>query len=343
MLQALRIALAGRCAGALLAVLCLVHTPASADQAQQLFSRGDRYNYVPTTIRTGNHLRIWWCGGDDTGATDNIFFREIDVETQTYGPIRPVLQPTPGTWDSAFACDPSVVQGDWQYPPGSGERYSLAMFYTGTDDHRGEGSNNGIGVSFSNDGVTWIKHPTPIFRNPSPDPSAEAQPYGIGQQSVLSADGRSALWIFVLERPLPGVSDQWYTLYYSPDGLQLERKFRISRAGIEGAFVTEADFAYDPGSDTLYMVTDRVNNVAAMDVYQIKFSELETGTWRRIKTIDEKATGNLLNGGAGFLRDPYGRNTPFLPQVQVFFGSGRPGKENINTWQLWWYNFQAPP
>lgn len=313
-----------------------------AQGATQLPPRPGRYNYVPTTIRTGSDLQIWWCGGDPNSGSDHIYYRHINVDAQVYDPIIDVLQPTGGTWDSIHTCDPSVVRGQWQFPPNSGTTYSYAMYYTGTDDignpSAGQnGVNNGLGVAYSNDGINWVKYPYPIFRNPSTTPAS----YGVGEASVYSADGQSALWMFILQAPPPGGTGQSYGLYYSDDGLHLGSRGTVSTKGVIGSFISEADFAYDYNTQNMYMVTSRINDQSQLDIYRIKFNDILNGTWSQIGNINRSYTNNnTFNGGGGFLRNEFGNNTPFLPTLGVYFGSG--DVNTPDTWQLWSYVQQAP-
>ena len=325
---------------------CLVSfQSAYADSGNQLFPR-TRYDYGPSTIQVGSTLQIWWCGGDtDTRTTDNIYYRQIDVASQTYGPIISVLKPTPGTWDQAFVCDPTVIRGDWQYPPNSGNHYSYYMSYTGTAN--ASGTSNGMGVAYSNDGINWVKYPGSIFSS-----TTGSSTYGVGQSSIYSIDGASQMYMFINQSPDPTTGSGRYSLYYSADGLHLQQRFKLTTngvippAGSTVGFFSEADFGYDYNAGNIYMCTGRVNDLSSIDVYRIPFSQLQSGTWSRIYSFGSAQTGNSVNKGCGFMRNQYGNVTPFLPTVQVFFGSGQgtgqAGDPQIDTWDLWWRQFSVP-
>lgn len=65
---------------------------------------------------------------------------------------QPVLEPSPGAWDSSDVAVPCVIKEDGIYK----------MWYYG-----GEGISNYIGYATSADGIVWTKHPEPLLR-PSP-------------------------------------------------------------------------------------------------------------------------------------------------------------------------------
>jgi len=312
---------------------CLAPSNARADAAGLLIGRGSNnsYNYVPSVIMHADGMqKMWWCAGP--GPRDTILYRAINANTQQLitSTTKVLSEGAVGSWDSVFTCDPSVVMGNFSYPDGNGDRYTYAMYYTGTDNSTNGGINNGIGVAYSNDGITWRKWPFPILR-------VSTSEYGIGEQSVISADGQSAVWIFALQRTSPGI--QHYHLYYSPDGVHLQYQFQVSEAGVLGNFLTQADFAYDYSTGSLYMVTDRINDEGTLDVYKMPWSTLSNGTWERVASMGRNGSykptpaSNLFNAGAGFMRNEFGNNSLWLPNIQVFFGSG-PDKQQTELW--WW-------
>ncbi len=118
------------------------------------------YDYSPTVIQSGNLQQVWWCGGGYNPAytpqwSDTIQYESTDLSTHAHqGPLT-VLGETPGAWDSVFTCNPKVVQGIFVNPLGNGKTYTYALYYVGLGST--PGSNNYIGVAFSNDGIAWKK------------------------------------------------------------------------------------------------------------------------------------------------------------------------------------------
>ena len=322
---------------ALLGWLLFAHA-AHADQSGLLIARGphNTYNYVPSIImQSDGTQKMWWCAGD---GTDVILYRAINANTQQVITDTTKVLAEGSGWDSSLTCDPSVVMGNFVYPDGSGTHYSYAMYYTATDSKNDGGTNNGVGVAFSNDGINWRKYPFSILRNTSNPPIKE---YGMGEQSVISADGQSAIWMFAVKKL--DASPQHYFLYYSPDGVTLQERFQVTENGVTGNFITEADFTYDYSTGYVYMVTNRINDQSTVDVYKIAWNSLSNGTWEHVASLGKNGhyqptpSSYGYNGGAGFLRNEFGNNSTWLPTVQVFFGAG----PDISTTELWWWQTQG--
>ncbi len=296
------------------------------------FANPGMYDYVPSYIVDGTVHQFWWCSGPEQGDDpsmppgDVIKYREVDTATGIGSTIRTVLRPGMGTWDKAHTCDPSVVKGVFSY---AGNTYTYAMYYTATDDPTNGGINNGIGVAFSNDRVTWVKYPYPILRSVT-----SASTYGYGQQSVLSANGASELWLWATQL-LPGAPQTW-VLYHSPDGLHLDVQLTVSTSGIQGGAILEADFAYDYNTGLLYMVSDRGDVHSTIDLYSIPWASQGSGTWTYITSITPALTGQQTNHGAGIRHDPYGAVTPFLPQIVAVFASTASMYDDKLSWELYW-------
>ena len=314
-------------------IALLLHSTAYADNgtAGLLFSR-PLYDYVPSVMRVGDMQYIWWCGGSTDGGAEHdvIYSRSVNAPQQIWSPIYTVLTPTPGTWDSLHTCDPSVIQGQFPY---NGQTYAYAMYYTGTDSNVpvNVGGMSGVGVAFSNDMINWVKYPTPLLRG------NVVGTYGIGEQSVISADGKSAVWMFAVEQNTTDPAQQQVGLYYLSNGLNPQRQFSVTKAGVTNNWLTETDFTNDytnPNNPTIYMLTNRAGDGNGIDIYRINWSDLQNGQWTKIDSVTSVSTGNSYNAGGGFLRNQYGNNTPWLPTLQVYFGSG---SSDANTWDLYWY------
>jgi len=313
---------------------------AHSDQAGLLVAKGahNTYNYVPSVImHSDGTQKMWWCAGD---GTDVILYRAVNANTQQVitDTTRVLMPSTRPSWDASFTCDPSVVMGNFLYPDGSGARYAYAMYYTATDSQLDGGTNNGVGVAFSNDGITCRKYPYPILRDTRTPPVTA---YGFGEQSVISADGQSGIWMFAVKK-LDG-SPQHYHLYYSADGVTLQEQFQVTESGVTGNFITEADFAYDFSTGYVYMVTNRINAEHTIDIYKIAWTGLSNGTWTHVASLGKEGSYNPTpstyeyNGGAGFLRNEFGNNSAWLPMLQVFFGAGTA----IGQTDLWWWQTQG--
>jgi hypothetical protein len=313
-----------------------------------LFHR-DNYDYGPSIIQQGNTRQYWWCGeGTDplTGmATDTIYYRTYNVSTGLYSPITMVLYPSqgPGVWDEAYTCDPSVIRGSF-IDPDNGQNYTYAMYYTATDRGPGgidagtslDGTNNRIGVAFSNDGLSWVKY----AQNPVIFPQIiPTDAYGAGQAATYNGGGETGLSLFYTDTSTSVGTRMW--IRHSSDGLHFSAPTLISNQGMladQQPGMANSDFAYDYTSEQFYAALGLPGRSGDRDTYHIGLYRVAAsdlmngqGTWEALGFIDTNLTGSYLNASPGLVRDPAGNITPFLPSVEVVFteGTNDPG-----TWDL---------
>jgi hypothetical protein len=287
-----------------------------------------RYNYSPSIIQTGNTLQIWWCSQgvnplDSSQNTDAIYFSSANVTTLIFSKPILVLSETPGTWDSAYTCNPKIIGGVFDNPVGDGRTYSLAMYYVATAEVSGE--NNSIGVAFSNDGVHWQKYPEPVI------PSSSPTGYGVGQPSVYNTDQKAAITIFY-EDSNPTVH---HVAAVSSDGLHFVVHGDLTTHGMnaDNPYATWGDMAFDSIKREWYAIFNRPlrpptttgevleHGQYGVELYKIGQDALLTGTsaWRPIATMDTNRTGFESNFLSGFIRDAYGTlNLPYYPKIKMY-------------------------
>ncbi len=296
-------------------------TPALAG----LFSDTSGYNYAPSVIDDGHTRQVWWCGygviPGGTLQTDVIFYRTIDIATGTMSPIQTAFWPQAGQWDGRFTCDPSVIAGTFQY---AGQNYAYALYYTATD--RDDGTNNRIGLAFSNDGVTWTRYAQNPIIYPQVSPAAG---YGAGQAATWNRDGASA--VVLVHTDLSAAS---VFLRTSPDGINFGAPVLVSSQGV--TLVENNDFAYDPNTDTIYAaiefpVTAGDRETRSFGLYRMPAAQWLSGQgiWERLTTVDTSITGGYLNHSPGLVRDGFGRLNP--TQLEAIFSEGT---NDPLTWSL---------
>ncbi|MHB9117605.1 MAG: hypothetical protein ACYC2R_04975 [Burkholderiales bacterium] len=143
--------------------------------------------------------------------------------------------------------------------------------------------------------------------------------------------------MFAVEQNTTDDTQQQVGLYYLSNGLNPQRQFTVTKAGVDHSWLTETDFTNDYTNQTIYMLTNNVGDGTTqgmgIDIYRINWSDLQNGQWTKIDSINT-STGNPYNTGGGFLRNQYGNNTPWLPTLQVYLGSG---SSVSNSWDLYWY------
>ena len=288
------------------------------------------YDYSPSVIQSGNLQQVWWCGGGYNPSvkaqfSDTIQYDSIDLLTNAHSAPVPVLGETPGAWDSVYTCNPKVVQGVFANPLSDGKTYAYALYYVGLGS--APGTNNCIGVAFSNNGISWKKYPQPII-------SAETQNnYGVGQPAVYNTDQQGAIRMFY--------EDNSYGLHHveamSSDGVHFTKLGTLTENGLDPNSLAWGDMAYNQEDGYWYAAFNTNNRNPAstggvvergaygIELYRIPESSLLTGTipWERLSTIDTSLTGYEENFIPGFVRDLYG-NLIAGPSIQMFTSISNP-------------------
>jgi hypothetical protein len=273
----------------------------------------------------------------------------------SYGPVL-VLAETPGAWDSAYTCNPKVVGGVFENPLGDGQIYRFAMYYVGTAAING--TNNSVGVAFSNDGILWKKYPQPVI------PSTTQAGYGVGQPVPYNADHKAAISLFY------ETDDAFYpnnpvnhVAALSTDGVHFTVQGTLTTNGLDPDYPQPSwgDMAYDSKAQEWYAIFNRPLRLTSttggilergqygVELYKIAQDALLTGAspWQQLATLDTNMTSFESNFIAGFVRDSYGNvNLVSYPTIQMYTSVSYPrpdweatpaeaGKSaNIATWIL---------
>ena len=290
-----------------------VPTPAGA-----VVGRFGRYDYSPSVIQVGEVQQFWWCGqaqnpNVSSQNTDAILYESIDLTTGKRVSPQVVLAETPGAWDSAYTCNPKVVQGTFSNPLGDGATYTYAMYYVGTSDQ--ENTNNNIGAAFSNDGIHWKKYLSPVIR------SSSLAGYGPAQPVPFNADGKQSIWVFY-EDDSPPLGPNHHTQAVSTDGVHFTDVGTLTTHGlnIPPSLASWGDMAYNPADGYWYAAfnlpprsprttANMLESVAlGIQLYRIPENDLLAGKvgWELLQTIDTNLTGYEVTFLAGLLRDPHG-------------------------------------
>lgn len=346
------------------------------------------YDYSDSGIRdtaagTETH---WWCGDLPGHTTDTILRQQYRLsDWSVISPEQKVLAEGPaGSWDAQYTCNPSVVQGSFVNPLGDGVTYGYAMYYVGTTS----GVDNSIGAAFSQDGITWHKYPIPVltFADTGHGYYGYGQPQAVivdGRVELLFEDWDAPAV------PAPGpvrshaqraltvpghppiahvkaadgvqpaqVGTHWYALA-NPDGVTFAGPAYITSAGLPVPTPSWGGAAFDPQDGRWYAAfndglrpaatTGGVQERGDGGVTLYATSDLLSGTWTPVDTIDTVATGSESNFIAGLLRDPNGDlSSAFLPGIKVdlsqswpraaysAFGAQLGDSGAFNQWQIGW-------
>jgi hypothetical protein len=292
------------------------------------------YNYSPSVIETGDVRQFWWCSqgtnpNDSSQDTDAIFYESVNQKTLAkVGPVL-VLAETPGAWDSAYTCNPKVIEGVFTNPLGDGQTYTYAMYYVATATIIG--INNSIGVAFSNDGMTWKKYPQPVI------PSTSVAGYGVGQPSLYNADHKSAIVMFYEDTN----QGEHHVEASSIDGIHFTVQGTLTTNGLDpdDPLGSWGDVSYDSVKGEWYALFCRpardpstTGNVIehgqyGVELYKIPKDSVLTGTspWQQLVIKDTNATGYESNFIAGFVHDSYGNiNVAAYPEIDFYTSTSYP-------------------
>ncbi|MFD5598561.1 hypothetical protein ACFWHR_00760 [Leucobacter sp. NPDC058333] len=317
-----------------------------------LFTHGG-YDYAPSVIEENGVRKIWWCGeaATDGYMSDAIFYREQNIATGSLSEIKQVLTPRPNTptWDKSYICDPSVVKGSFQNPD-NGQTYTYALYYTATDRGPGssylgthlDGTNNRIGVAWSNDGVTWTKYSQNPVIYPRVSPT---DAYGAGQAATYNAGG-SSVQVVYHDNSTAGTS-LWKRT--STNGRTFSSESLLSLSGLAPSgqltYGSNFDVAYQPSESMWYGVfplprRDPDRETYRMVIARMPAASFPSGTWQKLGYIDSNATGAYLNHSPGIARTGLGQVSTASTGLTTLFSSG---DNNPSSWDLRTARWTATP
>lgn len=296
----------------------------------------DTYDYSPSVLQSGGVQQFFWCAG---AGGDKIAYEEIQLSPlKVLVPETIVLQETAGTWDSAFTCNPHVVRGTFVNPLGNGTTYTYALYYVATN--KSNGTDNSIGVAFSNDALTWVKYPAPVIQTRT----SGGVHYGAGQPDVVNTQGANSSAITMVyeynDGSIHGVRHFEVT---STDGVHFSGfpGSQLTTAGLQNTLTTLGDLAYDPAAGMWYGVYDQSLRAPAttggfvergqmgVQLYRIPAASLLSGStpWTQLDTVDTNMTGYESNFIGTILRDPYG-NVQYVGSgsngIELYYGASVP-------------------
>jgi hypothetical protein len=340
------------------------------------------YDYAPSVmVETSGLQRFWWCSASN--GTDHIFYRSRDPNTGVWSAaVTITLTPAPtagATWDGRHQCDPAVVKGSFVY---QGSTYAFALYYTANAcaehdvaNNRVFESTNSIGIAFSNDGINWVRRPTPILVSkdissaPTTCPAHTAtswqnhiyHTYGAGQASVYQrpTEFGGGLEIYYTDTTtieacpvVNGTPDcgqpRTATHIYLTQSTDYSSRVQVTSAGAlpdgSGFSMANSDFALDNGSPARYVYAalalpgrggDRES--FQFGLFRMPRAGLVAGidSWEHLGYIDENLTGAYINAGPGFQRNPSGWVTPDAVGTPLQVHFAAGANANT-TWDLTW-------
>lgn len=324
------------------------------------------YNYAPTIILEGNDtLHIWYCSNLIGGnVTDYVAYRRgtlLGDGTWNFSEKEIVLAPTQGTWDERHICDPSVIRGEFTYHE---ETYTYLMAYLGCITNDSSRNEVGIAVSKEPNGP-WIKideiNPIANYYT-SLEYTNDQWTWGFGQPSLVSVNKKGQVLLFYTKGIIYGTFT--YVEHWDLSNLNQPIKLNeapVTNSGVVNAsgiidVINNADFAYDPFYNRLYVVKEDfpypnsggVNWLtAANTVLYLNLNTNDTFVgeslfnganlrWQVIGSIGPNQTNFPRNHNMGIMSDEYGwLNHPFMIPIVYTMSHLRDDYPNWNLKGQW--------
>lgn len=283
------------------------------------------WDYSPSWIADSvtGYDRVWWCSdrygvGEPTG--------EVDVIKYSYGNPPPanfsqvVLTPNMSGWENVCVCDPAVIRGNFYV---GGRNFSHAMYYTASPNC---GTDNKIGVAFSNNGINWQKYSgNPIIasagRPSCPPDQVCLSSYGAGQAQARNWNGGAGVQLWYTDSD--GAQGSGIYERTSSNGISFGTARKLSIVGITCApgCLGGPAIALSPSSPwELYLLIRKSYNLT---LYKIPYDQRFAGTWTQVDyfTPSEAGYGAIFEGG---FRTDYFGNLFYStwPTIWAAFGAG---------------------
>lgn len=335
-------------------ILLAIRYVASGDaftQNTRLFAptKSGIYNYCPSVMQTEDGKRyVYYCTNKNSyNVTDYIGCREGIKQpdgSYVYGEETLVLSPTANTWDARHTCDPSVIGGKFTL---GGETYTYLMAYLGCTSSDNQDNEIGFAVAKSPTGpfVKIADTPTVAYTH-----TGDAWQWGVGQASLVSADKAGQVYVFYTE----GTATRTHEFADLWDFSDASAPIRLSHTDLKttglknlngnGEYIANADFAYDPTSNSFYMATDAhpypsdtPDYIAgSFRVAYFDGKDLTAPRWKELEVIGAAETNRARNHNVGLVRDLYG-HLPLGHALTVIYTGNTDGANALWDYRLYEY------
>lgn len=294
------------------------------------------YNYAPTVLRNGDIAHIFYCSNLVDGVVrDAIVHREGRRKDGVWywSPYDVALQNgASGDWDSAHACDPDVIKGEFGY---KGRTYSYLMTYLGCKTWDNSSNMFGFAVADSLSGP-WTKTTecNPIYDFYEENPGYVYHEgeneflWGWGQSSMISIDKKGKVLLNFTGRSSTGQRVEIFDFSDMEHPQRLSTKVVSNRNifDLNGGkdVICNSQMVYDPRLQAFYMMSDvhpfdeeqwptnlplatRVAMINDFGSQQIgDCFDNEDALWINIASLDEETLSYPRIHNTCFERDEYG-------------------------------------
>jgi hypothetical protein len=293
-----------------------------------IIDRLNKWDSYPSHLFYGGKHHIWWCSratvqGCLSTYVDGIFHV---VKTGSLGAggwtgWQEVFTHNQSPWSCNHTCDPSVIRGAFTY---NSQTYTHALYWTSDNNALQPGIDNAVGVAFSNDGLTWTAHPTPVITTYNvPNGS-----YGAGAGGVAFDPVTGKLmhaYDDTTVNPASRLKDSTDGLSFTPTP-PYATQLSVAAPGQNLA----PDIVYHMQGSRWY---------AAVQVFDQEIRVLRSrttndllGLWDVIGTFNSLVTGNARNNNPGLGKNAGGSlYVDAQGWAYVFFGTGT---NQASTWKV---------
>lgn len=318
----------------LLVALIMLAAFSGAASAQVVYDgvildRSTKWDGYPAHLFVNGMHHIWWCS-QGPGSKDVIYHSKKSSSLGPGGWSTPqqVLDHTQVSWANGHICDPSVAYGSFNY---NGTNYSYVLFFTAQVPS--SGGNNSIGVAYSNNGINWVAHTSPVIV-----PNGATTGYGAGMSGAAFNPVTGKLEHVYLDTtfsPLLRLNETTNGLSFAPSPPSATQLDAAGRLGNDGQ---GPDIAYNPIDGYWYAAIKCHDQLGVYDgetrvLRAVNPNDL-LGAWQVIGVVNLKLTGLPQNHNPGL-----GKNSDGSLYVDaggwayVFFGVGQV-RPAVDTWQV---------
>ena len=304
-----------------------------------ILDRGNRWDGYPAHLYDNGRHKIWWCS-QANGWVDAIYYSEKAGSLGPGGWSTPqqVLHQSQVPWAGVHVCDPSVIRSSFSE---GGASYSYALYFTSLSS--ASGGQNEIGVAFSNNGINWTPHDTPVV---SPDPSGNPGAYGAGMSGVAinPAVGKLLFHVYLdtSYSPLLRLNISYDGKNFFPSPPYATQLHAAGRQGIDGQ---GPDIAFNTSDNHWYAT---IKNHDQNGIYDGETRVLRAtnafdllGGWEVIGIFNSTVTGYPQNHNPGLGKLPQGQlYIDGDGWAYVFFSVGLE-PPSVTTWKVAQGRFRA--
>lgn len=293
-----------------------------------ILDRANRWDGYPAHLFYGGKHHVWWCS-QGSNFQDAIYYAHKSGALGPGGWSSPVqvLAHAQVPWATNHTCDPSVIRGTFSY---NGQSYSHALYFTA--DNAG-GTDNSVGVAFSNNGTSWISYPTAVVPYTGP-----VGLYGAGMSGVARNPATGKIvhaYLDTTYNPILRLNETSNGVCFTPSPPWTTQLHAAGRLGNDGQ---GPDIAYNPSDGHWYAA---IKNHDPQGVYDGETRVLRAtnpndllGSWQVIGVFNSSVTGfpQNHNSGLGKLQD--GQlyvDSQGWAYVFLSVGQVRP---NVGTWRV---------